>query len=254
MRLVPLRAWAAVALLLVTVPPAIAASPVPVTIGPSRDGVLHDLQRVVDRCYGPGRIDVRTGYIGAHAGDPDPWMWSAVPGKVVMVTLLEKKYASGSVGWYAEKGAVPMIDGVDDGLVLERSRLRASATTLRLPNTLKRFGFYVARDAGGTSIDGDAGACKYFSNRMLNDCGPHGAGAIHCPWDGDVQMLVFDISRLTSPDTWLVACEYSDTGDVMGTGDGQCDDDFSDIVFTVTGVGVTPTLATSFGKLKALYR
>ena len=79
MRLVPLRAWAAFALLLVTALPAVAAAPVSVSIGPSRDGVLHDLQRVVDRYFGPGRIDVRTGYIGARAGDPDPWMWTTVP-------------------------------------------------------------------------------------------------------------------------------------------------------------------------------
>jgi hypothetical protein len=254
MRLVPTRAWAALALLLVTVLPAAAASPVPVTIGKSRDGVLHDLQRVVDKYYGPGRIDVRTGYIGAHAGDPDPWVWSTVPGKAVMMTLLEKKYSVGTVGWYAEKGAVPVFNGVDNGLVLDRSRLKSTPTALRLPNTVKRFGFYVARDAGGAGLDGDSEPYRYFSNRMLNNEGAQAAGATHAPWDGDVQMLVFDLGRLVAPDTWLVACEYSNTAHVIGTGDGQSDNDYSDIVFTVSGVGVTPTLATSFGRLKALYR
>jgi len=254
MRLVPHRSWAALALLLVTTLPATAASPVPVAIGRSRDGTLWDLQRIVDRAFGVGRIDVRTGYIGARAGDPDPWMWSTVPGKVVMVTLLEKKYSTGTIGWYGEKGAVPLIDGLDDGLVLERSRLRATPVTLRLPSTLRRFGFYVAREPGGASIDGDPDAYTYFSNRMLNVAGSTTTKACHAPWDGDVQMLVYDLSRLVAPDTWLVACEYSNTGRSIGIGDGESDNDYSDILFIVSGVGVTPTQTSTFGRLKALYR
>jgi hypothetical protein len=254
MRLVPSRAWAALALLLVTALPATAVSPVPVTFGHSRDGVLWDLQKVVDRFFGPGRIDVRTGYIGAHSGDPDPWMWSAVPGRAVVLTLLAKKHTRGSVGWYWEQGGVPAIDGNGDGLILERAHLRASPTTLKLPANVKRFGFYVEREPGCTEIDGDGRAQTFFSNRTLNDAGPHGAGACHAPFDGDLQMLVYDISRLAGPDTWLVACEYSDAGDVIGTGDGESDNDFSDIVFTISGVGVTSTLSTTFGRLKALYR
>ena len=253
MRPVPLRAWAAIALLVAALP-AYASSPVPVSFGPSRDGVLHDLQKVVDRVLGPGRLDVHTSFIGAHAGDPDPWMWSTVPGKAIVLTLLDKKYASGSIGWYKENGRVPVIDGVDDGQIFERSRLSTMPITLRLPSSVTRFGFYVAREAGGAAIDGENDSYLYCSNRTLNDIGPHGAGALHAPYDGDVQMLVYDISRLVGADTWLVACEYSDTGMIMGTGDGQSDDDYSDIVFTVSGVGVTPTLSTSFGRLKALFR
>ena len=52
MRLVPYRAWAALALLLVSALPAAAASPVPVTFGHSRDGTMWDLQNVVDRFFG----------------------------------------------------------------------------------------------------------------------------------------------------------------------------------------------------------
>src|SRR5262249_49628188 len=226
---------------------AYASSPVPVSFGPSRDGVLHDLQKVVDRFLGPGRLDVHTSYIGAHAGDPDPWMWNTVPGKAVVLTLIDKKYASGSVGWYKETGRVPVIDGVDDGEVFARSRLSTLPVTLKLPNAVTRFGFYVAREPGMVAIDGEADSYLYCSNRMLNDIGPHGAGALHAPYDGDVQMLVYDLSQLVGADTWLVACEYSDTGNVQGTGDGQSDDDYSDIVFMVSGVGVAPTLRTSIG-------
>lgn len=254
MRLVPHRAWAALALLLVTSLPATAASPVSVTIGRSRDGVLWDLQRVVDKAFGPGRIDVRNDYIGAHAGDPDPWMWTTVPGKAIVMTLIAKKHPNGTLGWFCDQGTPPLLNGTGDGVVLERSRLRAAPTTLRLPSTVRRFGFFVEREPGGIDIDGDGQANVYFSNRMYNDMGAHGTGAVHAPFDGDVQMLIYDIGRLTSPDTWLVAVEYSDAGDAVGTQDGQSDNDYSDFVFTVTGVGVTPTLATSFGRLKALYR
>jgi hypothetical protein len=253
MRPLLFRAWAAIALL-VTALPALAGSPVSVTIGPSRDGVLHDLQRVIDKRFGPGRLDVRASFLGARAGDPDPWMWTRVPGKNIVLTLLEKKFPSGSVGWYSERGIAPRLDGTDNGLVLDRARLNAMPTTLRIPSTVARFGFYVARESGGTAIDGDAESYTYFSNRMLNDIGPHGAGAIHAPYDGDPQMLVYDLGRLVAPDTWLVACEYSDTGRPMGVADGQSDDDYSDIIFMISGVGVTPTDKTSFGRLKALFR
>jgi hypothetical protein len=254
MRLVPHRTWAAFALLLVTALPAAAASPVPVTIGRSRDGVLWDLQRIVDKTYGPGRIDVQNDYIGAHAGDPDPWVWSTVPGKGIVMTLIAKKHPNGTLGWYNDQGSVPVLNGFSDGVVLERSRLRAFPTALRLPTSVSHFGFYVEREPGSIDIDGDGAANVYFSNRLYNDQGTHGAGAIHAPYDGDVQMLIYDLGRLVAPNTWLVAVEYSDTGDPTGTGNGQSDNDFSDFVFTITGVGVTPTQSTTFGRLKALYR
>jgi len=254
MRLVPHRSWAALALLLVTTLPATAASPVPVAIGRSRDGTLWDLQRIVDRAFGVGRIDVRTGYIGAHAGDPDPWIWSTVPGKAIIMTLIAKKHPNGTLGWYCEQGGVPSLHGAGDGIVLERSRLRSTPTALRLPSSVRNFGLYVEREPGSTDIDGDGAPNVYFSNRLLNDQGSHGAGALHAPFDGDVQMLVYDISRLTTSDTWLVAVEYSDTGDSIGTQDGESDNDFSDFVFTISGVGVTPTQTSTFGRLKALYR
>src|SRR5258705_12978539 len=40
-------------------------------------GHLHRLQKLVDSRYGRGRIDVTRDYIGARAGDPDPWMWAS---------------------------------------------------------------------------------------------------------------------------------------------------------------------------------
>jgi len=157
MRLMPYRLWAALALLL-TALPAAASSPVTVTIGRSRDGVLWDLQRVVDKAFGPGRIDVRADYIGAHPGDPDPWIWNTVPGKAIMMTLIAKKHPNGTLGWYSDNGSIPLLGGFGNGVVLERSRLRAAPTALKLPTSVKLFGFYVQREAGDTYLDGDAGS------------------------------------------------------------------------------------------------
>ena len=71
--------------------------------------------------------------------------------------------------------------------------------------------------------------------------------------DGDPQMLVYDISRWAGPQTWLVACEIDDAGLRMGHGDGECDHDYSDVIFTVSGVAITPTLNSTFGKVKQRY-
>ena len=66
---------------------------------------------------------------------------------------------------------------------------------------------------------------------------------------------MFDVSRWLGPDTWLVACEYSDSGAPVGTGTGESDNDYCDILFTVTAVGgTTPTRTSSFGAVKALWR
>jgi len=67
-------------------------------------------------------------------------------------------------------------------------------------------------------------------------------------------MLVFDASRWLGQDTWIVACEYEDAGARQGAGHGECDHDYSDILFTVSGVGATPTVQSSFSRVKALYR
>jgi hypothetical protein len=253
MRHARLRAWAALALL-VSALPARAVAPVPVTIGCSRDGTLHQLQKVVDRELGPAYLDVETDFIGARAGDPDPWTWSTVPGRAVELTLWHRKLGAVTLGWYREGAGAPILDGIDSGLCFDRGRWHGVIDVLRLPPAVKRFGFYVVREPGGRAIDGDNAPATYFTNRLLNDVGPHGLGPLHAPYDGDPQMLVYDISRWRGPDTWLVACEYSDTGYRVGQADGESDNDFCDIVFAISGVGVTPTISTTFGRLKALYR
>ena len=251
MRHVPIRAWAALALLLAAAT-AFAASPVPVTFGPSRDGSLHDLQKKVDRLVGFGRIDVRRDYIGARPEDPDPWFWVNNGVKAISIQLIDRKSPHANVGWYADIGTRPRIDGIDDGVVINDWKLRGNRTLVRLPASVTRFGFYVDYDGGDEDDDGHG--YRYFTNRVLNDRGYRGAGAWQAPYDGDVQMLVYDASRWLGADTWLVACEYSDAGARQGNGQGECDHDYSDILFTVSGLGATPTLRSTFTSLKALYR
>ena len=251
-----LRAWAALALLMAAAS-ALATAPVGVVMGPSRDGSLHDLQRKVDRFIGPGRVDVRTDFIGARPGDPDPFVWLN-PGtaRTIQITLVDRKNPHGVLGWYEETGAVPAIDGVGDGVVFENVRLRGSKTTLRLPAAVARFGFYVQLQAGEDDEE-DGPASIYFSNRLLNDVGPYGHGAHHEPYDGDIQMLVYDVSRWLGSNSWLVACEFSDSGSPVGLGRGESDNDFSDIVYLVAGPGAgstTPTRKISFGHIKSLFR
>lgn len=251
MRHVLLRAWAALALLLAAAT-AFASSPVPVTFGASRDGSLHDLQKKIDKLVGYGRIDVRRDYIGARAGDPDPWFWVNNGVKVISIQLIDRKSPHATVGWYKETGQVPVIDNVEDGTVVNDWKLRGSRSVVRLPAAVTRFGFYV--DYEGGDEDDDGGHYRYFTNRVLNDRGYRGRGSETAPHDGDVQMLVYDASRWLGQDTWIVACEYGDSGARQGSGYGECDHDYSDILFTVTGLGATPTLQSSFTRLKALYR
>src|SRR5262249_11516788 len=140
------------------------------------------------------------------------------------------------------------------GIACEDWRLRGSRVNVRIPPSVTRFGFYV-RHQGGDDTTDEGVSYLYYTNRMLNDAGPNGRGAIHTPWDGDEQALIFDVSRWMGPNTWLVACEYSDSGYPVGIGSGQSDNDYCDILFTVTAVGgTTPTRATSFARVKALWR
>lgn len=245
------RAWAALALFLFA-SPVLAAGPFPAIVGPSRDGSLHDLQRKIDKLVGFGRIDVNRDYIGARPGDPDPWYWVNLGTKPITVQLVDRKSPRGTLGWYADNGRSPVIDGVDDGVVVEEWKLRGSRTSVRLPATVRNFGFYV--DYKSNSHGSGTKLYRYFSNRMLNDCGPEGAGAMRAPYDGDPQMLVYDASRWLGPDTYIVACEYSDSGCPIGNGEEETDNDYSDMVYIVSGLGTTPAKGASFARVKAMFR
>ena len=126
---------------------------------------------------------------------------------------------------------------------------------VRMPAQVKRFGFYVARKAEGEGKHAGQTAI-FFTNHVLNDLGPLGHGTLTDPTGTNFKLLVFDASRWLGADTWLVASHFSDRGNHGGHGDrdGGDEDDDLDILFTVTGLGVTATHPVSFARVKALYR
>lgn len=250
MRPVPARVWVMLACLLAAPASAAATNP----LAASRDGLLRDLQKKIDRHVGAGRLDARTDFIGARSGDPDPWYWLN-PGRAMVVTLVERESPLVRIGWYAEDAFPPVIDGVLDQVVFEHAMARGDTRLFRLPAGVKRFGFYLCQVPRLGIGAPDVGAeFTTYTNRMWNSPGPYGSGAMHEPYDGDVQMLVYDISRWVGTDTFLVACESSDSGANVGHGPSDTDNDYCDFVFTVTGVGVTPTIGTTFGQVKSRFR
>lgn len=248
-----LRAWAALALLLAAVP-VHASSPVSILLGPSRDGGLHDLQRKVDKLIGFGKLDVSRDYIGAHAGDPDPWFWVNRGTRDVVVQMVDRKSRRTILGWCDETTGRPVINGIDDGIVFNDWRVRRSRAVVRLPSHVTHFGFYVDTDQDDDDESNERGHYRYFTNRQFNDRGLRGLGATHAPFDGDMQFLIYDLSPWLGDNTWLVACEYSDSGRHVGFDRGDSDNDYADVVFLVSGLGATPTKTLSFARVKAMFR
>jgi hypothetical protein len=226
---------------------------VPVVFGQSWDGPTNTLQKIVDSVYGPGRIDVAHDYIGAHPGDPDPWFWVDNQFSALLLREIAGNANRNVVGWYLENGHPPVIDGVDDGVVFDGPAGSGTTRVVIFPHTMTRFGFYMNPNGPGDAINAPEPE-KFFTNRLYNDRGPDGSGAVHAPFDGDVEALVFDISRWTSPNTWLVCFEDLDTGANPAPCCTPTDNDFNDFVFEVTAFGATPTIPLTFGALKARYR
>jgi hypothetical protein len=234
--------------------PALATPPVPITFGTSWDGPANELQVVVDRYLGvPGAIDVHADYIGAHAGDLDAWFWVGNSLPVLMITEIAGNANVNELGWYRETGAKPLIDGVDDGIVFTGSKGAGANAIVAFPAGVTRFGFFLDPHRTFTT---PAGMAKemFFTNRLYNDPGFHGAGATHAPYGGDAQAIVFDVSRWKGPNTYLVCFEDLDAGLPVQACCSGTDDDFNDMVFQVRALGATPVNVLTFGALKARYR
>jgi hypothetical protein len=195
-----------------------------------------------------GAIDVHTDFIGAHAGDIDSWFWVGNSIPALMITEIAGNANFNLLGWYEETGSAPVIDGVDDGVVFAGSQGADASVVVQVPSGTTRFGFYLDPTPGGP-----AGHERFFTNRFLNDLGAFGAGAAHAPFDGDVQALVFDVSRWKGANTWLVCFEDLDAGQAIGPCCTGTDADYNDMVFQVTALGATPTRTLSFGELKTRY-
>ena len=211
---------------------------------------LQRLQKLVDARYGRGHIDVTRDFLGARAGDPDPWFWSAQASWVFKIKDLTVG-PHRPLGWYAENGVRPVWPC---GGLLFDGRQQAEDTRLVSFGRPTRFGFYL--DCGGTP-----GASPHelrFTNRFLNGTGPDGRSGLHEPFEGAVQALVFDVSPWSTTTTWLVCFEDEHTG---GEPPGapraegrEADVDFDDLVIEVARSGLTAAQPPSFGDVKARYR
>jgi len=232
-----------------------ATSPVPVAFGVSWDGPGHDLQHVVDAYLGtPGVINVKTDYVGAHPGDLDPWFWVGKSFPAIMVAEIAGNANINELDWYIETGTKPVLNGSNHGIVFDGPATVGNATVVTFPSGTTKFGFFL--DTHKT-ISTPTGAQEqlFWTNRFYNGVGPSFSGvALHPPYDGNVQALVFDVSMWRGPNTWLVCFEDCDSGLAVTPCCDGTDNDYNDLVFEVTALGATPTQTLSFGQLKARYR
>lgn len=250
----PFALAAIVFISLASVQPAHAAAPVAVSFGTSWDGPSHELQNIVDAYIGvPGAINVHTDYVGAHAGDQDPWFWVGSSFPALMITEVAGNANVNELGWYRETFSKPVLDGIDDGVVFYGSSGDGASTIVSFPSGTTKFGFYLNTHISISTPQGKTNQV-FFTNRFLNDLGPYGYGATHTPYDGDVQAIVFDVSQWKGANTWLVCFEDIDSGFPVQPCCSGTDNDFNDLVFEISALGATPTTSLTFGALKARYR
>ncbi len=236
-------------------PPAVA------TFGTSWDGPGTSLQTIIDNYLASsgapaGSVNAYTDYMGAHDLDIDPWFWVGHDVNAFLVTEIAGNKDINSVGWYVENGGVPVLsgNGSTDGVVFPGPRGAGTNAVFTLPADRTKFGFYLDTHRMVTGPNGSFPEI-FYTNRKFNDAGRYGFGATRAPWDGDIQALVFDVSRWKGPNTFLVCFEDLDAGDTVSPISGiGTDSDYNDFVFQVTALGATPTKSLTFGALKALYR
>jgi hypothetical protein len=228
---------------------------VAVVWGDSWDGPSKSLQSIVDGLYGTGKINVKTDFLGAKAGEPDPWFWLDKQFSALLVKEVAGNAKYNLVGWYQEKGTMPVLknDCVEDGLVFDGPAGAGATAIVSFSKSMTRFGFYMnpngLRDATNAPEPE-----KFYTNRTYNDAGPDGSGALHLPTGGDMQALVYDISRFKGANAWLVCFEDLDSGANPGpAGQAQTDNDYNDFIFEVKAYGATPVQALTFGALKSKY-
>jgi hypothetical protein len=228
---------------------------VDVTLGASWDGSNKSLQKIVDGLFGAGRISVKDDYLGRKSGDPDPWFWFDNRFSTFLVKEVAGNANRNQLGWYEETGTQPVItnDNIHDGIVFDGPDGAGTTAVVSFIKPLTRFGFYMNPN-GSLDAANAPEPEKFYTNRRYNDLGPDGRGALHAPFDGDVQALIYDLSLIEGPNTWLVCFEDLDAGANPGpAGSAQTDNDYNDFIFEVTAFGATPVQPLTFGALKAKY-
>ncbi len=242
---------------------------VPVVFGEHIDR----LQKLVDHLYGRGNIHVTTDYIGARPGDPDPWFWVGRGFAGVLIRDHTDGAKRDVVCWYAEDGSEPIFPG--NGIVFRDHGRRDATAVIVFPHPETRFGFLLDPHPEREHGRGECEPELFFTNRRWNDPGADGLRTKHDRFSGDMRALVFDVSRWSSPNTWLVCFEDHDAGRrgegpcvedgpgdtpdpvaerLVGPGHPHADNDFADVVFEIQALRATPITPVSFGALKLRYR
>lgn len=252
MRLLPGVLGAA---LLVSATATLAAAQFSVTFGPaSWDGV--SLQEILDAEYGAGTINVPTDYEGYLPGDADPGYWEDLGLDAIIVREIAGWENQNTMGWYLETLAgAPSIDGTDDGVVFTGPMSEGQVAVISFPNGLTRFGLYL--NPNGTLDATNAPEPEmHFTNRAYNDTGANGGPAIHAPFDGDVQCLIFNITALRGRPTWVVAWEDIDSGSEITSSwtSTTTDNDFNDLVVEITAESPVTVDESSWSRVKSLFQ
>ena len=192
------------------------------------------LQEILDAEYGAGAVDAATDYEGFDCDDAEVpyWLDDTVDGWIIREV---GGYANrNTLGWYAEDFSLPVIDGVDDGVIFEGGANVGDVRFVGLPEPT-RFGLYLNPNGEEDAINAPEPEL-FFTNRSYNDVGPDGSGTIHAPDGGDPQALIYDVTALRGGiPTYLIAWEDVDSGAEI-TADytsSSTDNDFNDLVVEI---------------------
>ncbi len=224
-----------------------------VTFGSSWEGPAYELQVILDDYLGAGAIDVATDYEGYLPGDAviPYWFDQMVDG--ILVTEIAGNRDTNVLGWHLEDElGVPSIDGIDDGVILSGTEGAGFQVFVDFGAPTK-FGLWL--DPNGPGDTNHAPQPElFFANRFYNDIGSDGSGAVHAPFDGDVQALIYNVSAIRGYPSYIVAWEDIDSGaPIQALCCSDTDNDYNDLVIEISAFSPVKTDVTSWGAVKGLF-
>lgn len=227
-----------------------AASAFTVSWGSSWDHV--SLQEVLDDEYGPGVINAATDYEGYDGTGADPAYWEDAGITGLVIREIAGYSNTNTLGWYKEDlMGVPMIDGIDDGVVVDGHISAGESVSITFPSGTTQFGFYMNPNGTGSSGVNAPEPELFFTNRFYNDLGPSGEGSAHAPFDGDPQCLIYNITHLNDGvPTYILAWEDLDYGGASN----ETDNDFQDFVVEIQAQSPVQNESASWGSVKAMFK